>query len=91
LSVKNRGIIFDQQFREDLRFWYKTDKKLAFKILDLIEVITVNPFSGMGKPEPLKYLEPNTWSRRINQEHRLVYRILDDRIEFLSARYHYEK
>jgi len=89
--VKNRGIIFDQQFREDLRFWYKTDKKLAFKILDLIEVITVNPFSGMGKPEPLKYLEPNTWSRRINQEHRLVYRILDDRIEFLSARYHYEK
>ena len=59
--MKNRGIIFDQQFREDLRFWYKTDKKLAFKILDLIEAITVNPFSGIGKPEPLKYLEANTW------------------------------
>jgi toxin YoeB len=89
--VKNRGIIFDQQFREDLRYWYKIDKKLAFKILDLIEAITLDPFSGMGKPEPLKYLEANTWSRRINQEHRLVYRILENRIEFLSARYHYEK
>ena len=81
--MKNRGIIFDQQFREDLRYWYKIDKKLAFRILDLIEAITLDPFSGIGKPEPLKYFEANTWSRRINQEHRLVYRILDDRIEFL--------
>lgn len=91
MSEKNRAIIFDQQFREDLRYWYKIDKKLAFKILDLVEAITVDPFSGIGKPEPLKYLEANTWSRRINKEHRLVYRILDDRIEFLAALYHYEK
>lgn len=91
MSEKNRAIIFDQQFREDLRWWYKTNKKIAYRILDLVEAITVEPFSGIGKPEPLKYLDPNTWSRRINQEHRLMYRVVKDRIEFLSARYHYEQ
>ncbi len=91
MSGKNRAVLFDQQFREDLRWWYKTDKKLAFRILDLVEAITVEPFSGIGKPEALKYLEPNTWSRRITKEHRLMYRVVEERIEFLSARYHYGK
>ncbi len=89
--MNNRAIIFDQQFREDLKWWYKTNKKMAYRILDLVEAITVEPFSGIGKPEPLKYLDPNTWSRRIDKEHRLMYRVVKDRIEFLSARYHYER
>jgi toxin YoeB len=48
-----------------------------------------NPFTGIGKPEPLRYLSPDTWSRRLTKEHRLVYRVLNDRIDFLQARYHY--
>lgn len=89
MSDKNRAIVFDLQFREDLRWWFKQDKKIANRILDLIEAITKEPFDGVGKPECLKYREANTWSRRITQEHRLVYRVTQDRIDFLQARYHY--
>jgi toxin YoeB len=90
LKEKHRVIIFDQQFREDLMWWFKTNKKIVFRILDLVEAVTQDPFSGMGKPEPLKYVEANTWSRRITQEHRLIYRVKDDSIQFLAARYHYQ-
>jgi toxin YoeB len=89
LNAKSRAIVFDHQFREDLRWWYKTDQKIAFRLLDLVESVSADPFTGIGKPEPIKYLEANTWSRRITTEHRLVYRVKDDRIEFLAARYHY--
>jgi toxin YoeB len=58
--------------------------------LELIDAILKEPFSGVGKPEPLKYLAPNTWSRRLTQEHRLVYLVKADRVEFLQARYHYQ-
>lgn len=85
-----KAIIFDQQFREDLMWWYKTNKKIVFRILDLVEAVTKDPFSGIGKPEPLKYVDANTWSRRITQEHRLIYRVQNDCIQFLAARYHYE-
>jgi len=78
LNAKSRAIVFDHQFREDLRWWYKTDKKIAFRLLDLVESVTADPFTGIGKPEPIKYLEANTWSRRITTEHRLVYRVKDD-------------
>jgi len=89
MTVKDRKIIFNKKFREDLRWWFKTDKKNAFKILDLIESATEDPFQGIGKPEPLKYVAPGVWSRRITQEHRLVYRVTDLLLEFLQARYHY--
>ncbi|MGL5804384.1 MAG: Txe/YoeB family addiction module toxin, partial [Xenococcaceae cyanobacterium] len=64
--------------------------KKAEKIFDLIEAIDRDPVRGIGKPEPLKYQESNLWSRRIDLEHRLVYRVIDDRIDFLSCRYHYD-
>ncbi|GBF80522.1 type II toxin-antitoxin system YoeB family toxin [Aphanothece sacrum] len=57
MKENHRAIIFDQQFREDLMWWFKTNKKIVFRILDLVEAVTQDPFSGMGKPEPLKYEE----------------------------------
>lgn len=88
-SSSQKLLVFQKEFREDLHYWVQTDRKLALKILDLIEAIARDPFEGIGKPEPLRFL-PNTWSRRINQEHRLVYRVTEDRIDLLQGRYHYE-
>ena len=62
---------------------------MALRALDLVEAILRDPFSGVGKPEPLKYLASGTWSRRLTQEHRIVYLVRADRIDFLQARYHY--
>ena len=59
------------------------------RVFDLIEAILRDPFIGIGKPEPLKYLTPGAWSRRLTQEHRIVYLVRDDQIDFLQARYHY--
>ncbi|GAO76103.1 Txe/YoeB family addiction module toxin [Meiothermus ruber] len=84
-----REALFTPVFLEDLRLWVDTDRKVALKIFDLIESVLREPFAGIGKPEPLKYLGPGMWSRRITQEHRLVYRVSDERIDFLQARYHY--
>jgi len=84
-----RDAVFHPEFREDLRYWAETDRKVALRAFDLIEAIMNDPFDGIGKPEPLKYLAPNTWSRRLTQEHRIVYLISRDRIDFLQARYHY--
>ena len=67
----------------------ETDRKVALRAFDLIEAIMRDPFTGIGKPEPLKYLSAGTWSRRLTQEHRIVYLVRDDRIDFLQARYHY--
>jgi toxin YoeB len=84
-----RQAIFEPAFREDLRFWTDHDRKIALRIMDLAEAVLRDPFDGIGKPEPLKYLEPNTGSRRITDEHRLVYIVYGDRIKFLQARFHY--
>lgn len=84
-----RDVVFHPEFREDLRYWAETDRKVALRAFDLIEAIMNDPFDGIGKPEPLKYLAPNTWSRRLTQEHRIVYMISRDRIDFLQARYYY--
>ena len=81
--------VFQPEFREDLKFWVRTQRKTAIRILDLVEAVARDPFTGIGKPEPLKYLDSGTWSRRITQEHRLVYRVNGNRIDFLQARYHY--
>jgi len=66
-----------------------TDRKIALRALDLVEAILRDPFTGIGKPESLKYLASGTWSRRLTQEHRIVYLVRSDRIDFLQARYHY--
>jgi toxin YoeB len=76
-------------FLDDLRWWVETDRKLALRVLDLVDAVLRDPFGGIGKPEPLRAMGADVWSRRITQEHRLVYRVLDERIDFLQARYHY--
>jgi toxin YoeB len=84
-----REAIFHPEFREDLRYWVETERKVALRAFDLIEAIMIDPFDGIGKPEPLKYFAANTWSRRLTQEHRIVYLVSEKRIDFLQARYHY--
>lgn len=88
-KVKNRDAVFQAEFREDLEYWIKTDRKTALRAFRIIEEVMRNPFKGIGKPEPLRYLSPGTWSRRLTQEHRIVYLVRDYRIDFLQARYHY--
>ena len=84
-----RQAVFQSEFREDLRYWVKTDRKVALRTLELVEAVMNAPFTGIGKPEPLKFVLAGCWSRRITQEHRLVYRVSEGRIDFLQARYHY--
>jgi toxin YoeB len=84
-----RVAVFHSEFREDLKHWVKADRAIALRVLELIEAVLRDPFQGSGKPEPLRYLLAGCWSRRITQEHRLVYRVSADRIDFLQARYHY--
>jgi toxin YoeB len=84
-----RLAVFQPQFRDDLRYWVETNRKVALKVLELVEASLRDPFSGLGKPEPLKHVLAGTWSRRLSQEHRLVYLVLEDRVVFLQCRYHY--
>src|SRR5512138_999958 len=89
--TKRREAVFQPEFIEDLRYWVETDRKLALRAFEIIDAILREPFEGIGKPEPLKYLAPGCWSRRLTQEHRIVYLVRDQRIDFLQARYHYSK
>jgi toxin YoeB len=89
LESKGRYAVFQLEFIEDLKYWVQTDRKTALRVISLIEAILRDPFDGIGKPEPLKYLAPGTWSRRITKEHRIVYLVRGERIDFLQARYHY--
>jgi len=84
-----RMAIFQPEFREDLKYWVKTNRKVAIRAFDLIESIMRDPFTGIGKPEPLKFILSGAWSRRLTQEHRIVYTVSDDRVDFLQCRYHY--
>lgn len=88
-SKKKREAVFQPEFRDDLRYWVETDRKTALRALKIIEEILKDPFTGMGKPEPLKYLAAGAWSRRLTREHRIVYLVSEDRIDFIQARYHY--
>lgn len=87
--MSDKIVIFDRQFRDDLRWWAKKDRKILERILDLAEAVIANPVDGIGKPEKLKYLPGSHWSRRITQEHRLVYQIGSEKLIFLQCRYHY--
>jgi toxin YoeB len=86
---KERVAAFHPEFIEDLRYWVDTDRKVALRAFDLIEAVMREPFVGIGKPEPLRYLLAGAWSRRLTQEHRIVYLVSEERIDFLQARYHY--
>ena len=84
-----RVSVFQDEFRNDLRYWVQVDRRIALRVLELVEAVMRDPFRGIGKPEPLRHLGADIWSRRINQEHRLVYLVRDQQIDFLMARYHY--
>jgi len=84
-----RLAIFHSEFIDDLRYWVEEDRRIALKAFDIIEAVIREPFSGIGKPEPLKHLLAGSWSRRLTQEHRIVYLVLEEQIHFLQARYHY--
>jgi toxin YoeB len=84
-----RVAVFHPEFRQDLRFWVETNRRVALRVLDLVDAVMRDPFQGVGKPEPLKYVLAGAWSRRITEEHRLVYAVAADRVDFLQARYHY--
>jgi toxin YoeB len=86
-----RELVYEPRFNADLLHWIKTQPRLAVRVLELVEAVRRHPFTGAGKPEPLKGLGPDTWSRRINDEHRLVYVVGHDRVTFVQARYHYER
>lgn len=85
----NRSAVFHDEFREDLAYWIANERKTALRVFELVEAVLRDPFTGIGKPEALKHLLAGAWSRRITQEHRIVYRVSASRIDFLQARYHY--
>lgn len=88
-KLKIRKPVFQREFKEDLKYRVETDRAIARRALNIVEeIIQKDPFTGTGKPEPLKGL-PDTWSRRLTQEHRIVYLVREDKIDFLQARYHY--
>jgi toxin YoeB len=84
-----RSLEFDAAAFEDLAWWVETDRQQALRIVRLIRDIQRDPFTGTGKPEPLRHELKGCWSRRINAEHRLVYQVLDAKIRILACRYHY--
>ncbi len=85
-----RKIIFEENAFQDFIEWSNIDKKVYKRIVHLIIDTLRQPFIGIGKPEPLKYKLNGYWSRRINEEHRLVYKVSDDNITIISCRYHYK-
>jgi toxin YoeB len=89
MASTKRVAALQDEFREDLRYWVDSNRKTALRVLDLMEAILRDPYAGLGKPEHLKHLGGNVWSRRINEADRLVYEVFADRVEFLQARYHY--
>ncbi|MEM8721457.1 MAG: Txe/YoeB family addiction module toxin [Cyanobacteria bacterium P01_G01_bin.39] len=94
IQKANKGYTpsFSPDFKADLRWWYQNEPKKGDKIMDLVaDILDGDPFKGLGKPEPLKYIASDLWSRRIDLEHRLVYKVKDNRVYFLQARYHYQK
>lgn len=82
-------LLFATQAWEDYLYWQETDKKVVKKINELIENISRHPYEGIGKPEPLRYGFSGYWSRRITEEHRIVYKVVDETIQIAQLRYHY--
>jgi toxin YoeB len=82
-------LVFEEHGWEDYTSWLKVDRKMLARVNKLIEAVLRDPFQGIGKPEPLEYHLPGAWSRRIDDEHRLVYVVTDTEIIVIAARYHY--
>lgn len=84
-----RDLEFDPLGFEDFAWWIGKDRKTALRIVKLIKDIQRDPYTGLGKPEPLKHELSGSWSRRIDEKHRLVYDVLEDKIRILACRFHY--
>ena len=84
------NLLFSTHAWEDYVYWQQTDKKVLRKVNELLKEISRNPFAGIGKPEPLRHTLAGYWSRRITDEHRLVYKVEGDTIKIAQLRYHYE-
>ena len=89
MASGRREAVMDPHFLEDLEYWTRTNRRRALRALKLVEAVLRDPFDGPGKPEPLRGQLAGKWSRRIDQEHRLIYAVDEKRIYFLAARYHY--
>ena len=89
MADPQRESVFEPEFGNDLQYWAMNDRKILLKIFELIEAIMRQPFDGIGKPEPLRHKSTGTWSRRITKEHRIVYKVSAEKINFVQARYHY--
>ena len=85
-----RELLLTTQALEDLQWWIQNDKRIALKITELFEELPTSPFSGKGKPEALKYNLSGCWSRRITDEHRIVYEVTETYIRILSCQFHYK-
>ena len=82
--------VFTELSWEDYLYWQKNDKQKLKRINELLRDISRNPYDGIGKPEALKFNYAGFWSRRIDEEHRLIYRVVDDEIKIVKCRYHYD-
>ena len=89
MSQEPRQAVMDPHFLEDLEYWTRTDRRRALRTLRLVEATLRDRFAGPGKPEPLRGQLSGKWSRRIDQEHRLIYQVDADKVYFLAARFHY--
>ena len=89
MADADRLAICHPEFLEDLQHWVEQDRRTPRRLMQLMKAVMRDPFNGIGKPEPLRHLGSGVWSRRITQEHRLVYVVKDTAIEFLQGRYHY--
>ena len=87
--ARARTSVFEPEFREDLRHWVETERRVALRLMEIVESVMREPFQGIGKPEPLKHLGSGIWSRRLSQEHRVIYLVEHNSVTFLKARYHY--
>lgn len=89
MTTPARSLEFDLAALEDLAWWVEQDRKKAARIIRLVQETAVDPFGGIGKPEPLKHDLAGCWSKRIDDEHRLVYQVAAEKIRILACRYHY--
>jgi toxin YoeB len=86
-----KNLEFDANGFEDLAWWIETDRKIALRIVKLLREVQRTPFEGIGKPEALKNELSGCWSRRITDEHRLIYEVKETKIRILACRYHYKR
>ena len=87
--MSDRRAVFATRFLQDMEYWTRTDRRTAIRLLRLVRQILKAPFGGIGKPKPLKRELAGFWSRRLTQEHRVVYEVAKNEVRFLQARHHY--